>query len=107
MIAKWKKSLDNKRAAGALLTDLSKAFHCLNYGLLIAKLDTYRLDHPSLNLINSYLTNRSQRVKVNSNYSSSRNPYMVSHKDRFLDPCYYVYLCDLFFFLITPLLLTY
>ena len=52
-----KKSLDNKGAAGDLLTELSKAFDCLNHGLLIAKLDAYGLGYPSLNLINSYLTN--------------------------------------------------
>ena len=51
MIEKWKKYLDNKGAAGALLTELSKAFDCLNHGLLIAKLDAYGLDYPSLNLI--------------------------------------------------------
>ena len=60
MIEKWKKSLDNKGAAGALLTDLSKVFDCLYHRLLIAKLDAYGLDYPSLNLISSYLTYRSQ-----------------------------------------------
>ena len=39
MIEKWKKALDNKKHAGAILTDLSKAFDCINHELLIAKLD--------------------------------------------------------------------
>ena len=71
MIEKWKKSLDKKRAAGALLTDLSKAFDCLNHGLLIAKLEAQEVGHPSLHLLNSYHSNRIQRVKVNSTFSSS------------------------------------
>ena len=41
MIEKWKRSLDKKGEAGALLTDLSKAFDCLNHGLLIAKLEAH------------------------------------------------------------------
>ena len=71
MIEKWKRSLDKKGEGGALLTDLSKAFDCLNHGLLIAKLEAYGVGYPSLLLINSYLSNRIQRVKVNSTFSSS------------------------------------
>ena len=35
------KVLDHKGKAGAMLTDLSKAFHCLNHSLLLAKMDAY------------------------------------------------------------------
>ena len=38
MIEMWKKALDNNKVAGAILTDLSKAFDCLSHDLLIAKL---------------------------------------------------------------------
>ena len=67
---KWKKSIDNGGAFGALLTDLSKVFDYLPHELLIAKLDTYGFDKGSLKLIHSYLSNRKQRVKVNDRYSS-------------------------------------
>ena len=33
MIEKWKKALDSKHIAGGILTDLSKAFDCLNHEL--------------------------------------------------------------------------
>ena len=70
LIEKWKKSVDNDGAFGALLTDLSKAFDCLPHELLIAKLDAYGFDKSSLKLIHSYLSNRKQRVKINDVYSS-------------------------------------
>ena len=43
MLETWKEATDNNKAFGALLTDLSKAFDCLNHGLLIAKLHAYGL----------------------------------------------------------------
>ena len=44
LIEKWKKSVDNGVAFGALLTDLSKAFDYLLHELLIAELDAYGFD---------------------------------------------------------------
>ena len=43
MIEKWKESVDNGGVFGALVTDISKSFDCLNHELLIAKLDAYVL----------------------------------------------------------------
>ena len=70
MLEKWKKALDNHNVAGALLTDLSKAFDCLNHELLIAKLAAYGFDHESLAFIYSYLSDRKQRTKVNNSFSA-------------------------------------
>ena len=50
--------------------DLSKAFDCLPHDLIIAKLHAYDLDHDSLRLIRSYLSNRHQRIKLDSIFSS-------------------------------------
>ena len=49
MIEKTRKSLDNKGASAAPLTDLSKAFDCLPHDFLIAKLHAYVVDEKSLN----------------------------------------------------------
>ena len=57
--------VDNCGAFGVLLTDLLTAFDCLPYELLIAKLDAYGFHKTSLKLINNYLSNRKQRVKIN------------------------------------------
>ena len=69
MIEKMKISLDNKQFCAAILTDLSKAFDCIPYDLLIAKLNAYGFDQEALKLIHSYLYDRSQKVKVGSSFS--------------------------------------
>ena len=63
----WKRAVDNGKAFGQLLTDLSKAFNCLSHELLLTKLHAYGFSFAALRLIRSYLTNRKQRTKVNSN----------------------------------------
>ena len=70
MTEKWCQCLDKGRISGALLTDLSKAFDCLLHDLLIAKLAAYGLDYDSLVFIQSYLSERQQRTKVNNAYST-------------------------------------
>ena len=61
LIETWKKYLDNSEFFRALLTDLSKAFNCVNHGLLIAKLHADGLDYSSLRLIHSCLNNSSDQ----------------------------------------------
>ena len=70
MTEQWRKYLDKNGVNGALLTDLSKAFDCLLHDLLIAKLAAYGFDYEFSTLIQSYLSNRKQRTKVNNTYST-------------------------------------
>ena len=69
LFEKWKKSVGNSSVLGALLTDLSKAFDCPPHELLFAKLDASGFYKSSLKLINRYLSNKKQRVKINDKYS--------------------------------------
>ena len=69
MVEKWRQCLDNGGVSGALLTDLSKAFDCILHDLLIAKLAVYGFDYNSLQMLQSYLSNRKQRTKINDAYS--------------------------------------
>ena len=66
MIEVWKKALDLQTSAGAVLTDLSKTFNCLNHYILIAKLDAYDFENSAIKLTYDYLTEQKQRTKVNN-----------------------------------------
>ena len=49
MLEVWKNALDGKKKAGGILTDLSKAFDCLNHNLLVAKLAAYGFEDRASN----------------------------------------------------------
>ena len=70
MINKWHSCLDNSGVVGTILMDLSKAFDCLPHELVLAKLHAYGVDIKSLKLLQDYLSNRTQRVKLDSTFSS-------------------------------------
>ena len=83
---------------GALLTNLSKAFDCLDYELLIAKLNAYDFSLTALKLVHNYLSNRKQRSKINSTYSSLLEIIFGLPQELILGPILFnICLIDLFF----------
>ena len=64
MIKKFKEAIDRGYEFGAVLTDLSKAFDCINHPRLIAKLYNYGVSPLSINMIFSYLSNGTSRTKI-------------------------------------------
>ena len=66
---KTRLSLDNKKMVASALLDLSKAFDSMSHNLLLAKLKSFNFDTSAINMIESYLKNRSQKV-VLQNVSS-------------------------------------
>ena len=108
MLEKWKESLDQKKVIGAIYMDLSKAFDTLHHDLLISKLDAYGFSYSALTYIKSYLSNRSQRVNVNNNFSSWQNIKTGVPQGSILGPLLFnIYLNDIFTFLSSSFLANY
>ena len=100
LLEKWKKTSDNKGFEGAVLMDLSKALDTLSHELLIAKLHAYGFGKESLMVLLSYLSNRWQRSKINTSFSSWTGLHQGVPRRSVLGPLLSnIYLNELFFFL--------
>ena len=93
MLEKWTSAVDNKKTFGALLTNLSRAFDCLSHDL-----NAYGFSLPALRLVQSYLTKRKQKTKINSEFSSWEEILFGVLQGSILGPLLFnIFLCDLFF----------
>jgi len=102
------RSLDKKEKVGMLLMDLSKAFDCIHHKLLIAKMHMYGFDKRSLKHIYSFLSNRKQRVKLNSEFSSWKDILKGVPQGSVLGPLLFnIYLNDIFYFIEKSLICNY
>ena len=98
MTEKWRKCLDKGGISGAILTDLSKAFDCILQDLLMAKLAAYGFDYQSLRIMESFLSNRQQRTKINNAFSRYSEIIYGVPQGSVLGPLLFnVYICDIFF----------
>lgn len=62
----------DKQYEAVLFCDLSKAFDCVDHGILLRKLKAYNFHVNSIKLLKSYLENRRQIVRYNGMTSSER-----------------------------------
>ena len=83
-----------------MLTNLLKAFDCLNHEILITKLNTYGFTSPALKLVHDYLSDRKQRTSVNNSYSTCFEILFEVPQGFRLGPLLFnIFLADLFFIL--------
>ena len=94
---KWKNAVNKGKILGALLTDLSKTFDCLNHELLIAKLNGHSFTLHALKLIHNFISNRKQRVRVNDSYGFWQDILFGLYQSSILGPFLNMFLAYLFF----------
>ena len=64
LIGNWRKARDENFQRGMVLMDLTKAFDCIPYDLLIAKLYARDLSQETTTFFYSYLKRRQQSVRI-------------------------------------------
>jgi len=69
IIHEWQSTLDRGGAIRALLVDFKKAFDLVNHNLLLRKLLNKNVPHCLIKWFFSYLDQRSQRVRIGTDYS--------------------------------------
>ena len=97
MIEKCKTSAEKVKTFAALLTDLSKAFNCLPHDLIVAKHNACGFSLSAARLMQSYLSNRKQRTKINAAYRSWEEIiFGVLHGSILRPLLFNIFICDLF-----------
>ena len=83
-----------------MLTDLLKAFDCLNHELFASKLNAYGFTLPTLKLVHDFLPDIKQRTRVNNSYSTWFEILFAVPQSSILGPLLCnIFLADLFFIL--------
>ena len=68
-----KSKLDGGGVIGAVFIDLRKAFDTINHQILLTKLSSFNFSQSTLNWIESYISSRSQCVRIQNMKSTLRN----------------------------------
>ena len=81
-----------------LITDISKATDCISRDLLIAKRASYGFDYQSIRIMESFLSNKQRRTKINYTFNRySKITYRVTQGSILGPLLFNICTCDIFF----------
>ena len=86
----WVSSVNNHKQTNILLLDFSKASDTVAHKMFLNNLNFYGITRPTLQWINSYLSNRTQTVPVNGSHSAPEKVISGVPKGSVLDPVLYL-----------------
>ena len=99
IITKIKKEEDNNQAVALLQLDLSSAFDMMSKKLLIKQLESYGFTPLAINLIDTYLSGRTQQVRLEEQLSDKRENTYGSPQGSCISPLLFaVYLGDISYY---------
>ena len=69
MCGSWLSAINDLKLVGAVFLDIKKAFEMVDHDLLISKIRQYTRCNATVNLLASFVTNRTQKLYINGQYS--------------------------------------
>ena len=69
MTERWLKALNEGKVVGSVMVDFRKSFDLVDHDLLLEKIACYKCSYKFLQLMKSYLNDRTRVVSVNSKIS--------------------------------------